>query len=519
MPNSNVRELENSERTPVPGAQVIGVYPQDEQIEVTIRLKSEPSADFHSKVLPAGKLGALPLQERTYLNRTEFEKCYEASSSDINAVTQFAESFGLIEVGSCGAGRLLRFTGSVAEMESAFEITLLRYSYRFGEYRGYVGKLKVPVAVWGSIEGVFGLDTRKQSKPILATTSKMPLQGNSQSVLQHLIECYQFPQGWNGGGETIGILEFGGQFLLQDYAAYFQQTNLGSPLPLEVGTVPQATTPRDDLEVALDVEVAGTVAPGAQTVVYFAPNTDKGWVDGLCAAVYDKKNNPTILSISWGKTEDGWGEDTRDVVNQILMEAAQLGVTVCAASGDDGCALNKNGEARVIFPASSPYVLSCGGTAFRKDKGEVVWNDGARSATGGGESTVAPRPDWQKTLLPKQPQIGRLLPDVAGLAARRYSIYSRGGYVNGVGGTSAVAPLWAGLIACMNQDLQRRPIPSRVGYFNPLLYNTPALQKTFNDIVFGNNGLNGNVGFQATAGWDECTGWGTPKGQALLNAL
>jgi kumamolisin len=286
-----------------------------------------------------------------------------------------------------------------------------------------------------------------------------------------------------------------------------------------------------DGEVALDIEVAGSVAPGAKLVVYFAPFTERGWVDVLTAAITDKVNKPSVLSISWGYAEGEpvqgfeWTAQTVQAVNETLQNAAAMGVTVCAASGDDGSSDGVNdGRAHVDFPASSPYILGCGGTRLLASgsaiSSEVVWNDGPGSGGGGGISDLNPLPTWQAGIVPPSvnpgAHVGRGVPDVCGDADpdSGYNIFY-GGKAAVVGGTSAVAPLWSALLARINQKLG-----TPVGYFNPLLYAKLGTGGGFRDIVTGNNDTSGQVGgYSAGKGWDAASGWGSPIGAALLEAF
>jgi kumamolisin len=198
-----------------------------------------------------------------------------------------------------------------------------------------------------------------------------------------------------------------------------------------------------------------------------------------------------------------------------------LGVTVCVAAGDNGSAdiapgQAPDGRAHADFPASSPHALACGGTRLEGSgtaiTSEVVWNDGSGGATGGGVSDVFDIPSWQSAAnvpVSVNPggRVGRGLPDVAGDAdpATGYRIR-----VDGVdttfGGTSAVAPLWAALIARINAA-KGKP----AGFVNPKLYKAAGV---CNDITQGNNGS-----FAASAGWDACTGLGSPNGQKVAGAL
>jgi kumamolisin len=348
-------------------------------------------------------------------------------------------------------------------------------------------------------------------------------------------ELYGFPTGLDGTNECIGILEFGGGYSHEDLVTYFK--NLGITMPsitsVSVDGVKNSpgSDPDADGEVALDIEVAGTIAPGAKIVVYFAPFTEQGWVDALTTAMHDTVNKPSVLSISWGFAEGEpvqgfeWTAQTVQAVNETLQSAAALGVSVCVASGDDGSSDGINdGLAHVDFPAASPYALGCGGTklvaAKNKISSEVVWNEGPGSGGGGGISAMNPRPAWQAGIVPPSVNpshyVGRGVPDVCGDADPNtgYQIYY-GGQANIVGGTSAVAPLWAGLLARINQKLG-----TPVGYFNPLLYSKLGKASAFHDIVKGNNDTTGHVGgYSAAKGWDACTGWGSPIGTRLLTAF
>jgi kumamolisin len=256
--------------------------------------------------------------------------------------------------------------------------------------------------------------------------------------------------------------------------------------------------------------------------VYFAPNSEQGFIDAITTAVHDAVNKPSVISISWGAPESEWTAQALSAMNDAFAAAAALGVTVCCAAGDAGSSDQNpqngtpDGKAHADFPASSPYVLACGGTRLATDGSEVVWNDDpATSATGGGVSDVFDLPDWQKDAhVPPSSnpggRVGRGVPDVAGNASPSTGYQVRVDYLSFVvGGTSAVSPLWAGLVARMNQKLGKP-----VGYLNPLLYGPVVGSGAFHDIASGDNGA-----YSAGAGWDACTGWGSPDGGKLLAAL
>ena len=287
-----------------------------------------------------------------------------------------------------------------------------------------------------------------------------------------------------------------------------------------------------DVEVALDIDVIGAAAPGATQVVYFAPNNgDQGFVDAISEAA-QASPAPIAISISWGQSEDSWTAQGRSAMDAAMADAAALGITVCAASGDNGSGdAVTDGQAHVDFPASSPHALGCGGTKLLADpstgtiSSEVVWNETAskEGAGGGGVSDQFPLPSWQANAgVPPQAggssggtggSSGRGVPDVAGNAdpTTGYQIYS-GGKAQVVGGTSAVAPLWAALVSRLAEATGQR-----FGLIQPALYAgvTPgASGPGFHDITSGNNGA-----YPAGPGWDACSGLGSPDGTALLTRL
>jgi kumamolisin len=269
--------------------------------------------------------------------------------------------------------------------------------------------------------------------------------------------------------------------------------------------------------VMLDIEVAAAVAPGVKIVVYFAPNTDQGFIDAISTAVHDSTHKPGVISISWGGPESNWTTQAMRALDDACRSAASLGITITAASGDSGSTDGGTGD-NVDFPASSPHVLACGGTKLVGNgssiTSEVVWNEQAsgEGATGGGVSNVFALPSWQATAkvpAPSGSSGGRGVPDVCGDAdpVTGYQVRVDGQNMV-IGGTSAVAPLWAGLIALNNQQNGKS-----AGFIQPQIYAAKAAS-AFNDIVSGNNGA-----FSAGPGWDACTGLGSPIGSKLISLL
>ncbi len=466
------------------------------------------------------------------LSREEFDGNYAGDPADFDALRSFAHEHGLSvdETASSLPRRTLVLRGPASRMEQAFGVTLHTYSHpaHSRHFRAYGGTVSLPVGISDLVETVLGLDTRPIAKSHLRRMEgstdviRANAAGAGYTPLQ-VAELYGFPKSLTGAGQTIGILELGGGYETSDITTYFQGLGLTPPSVIAVsvdgGTnVPGGDPTGADGEVALDIQVAGAVAPGAKLAVYFAPNTDQGFIDTITTAVHDTANRISVLSISWGGPESSWSPASRTALDNACQSAAALGVTVIVASGDNGSTDGGTGN-NVDFPASSPNVLACGGTHLSGSgatiTSEVVWNDQPNGgATGGGVSTIFPLPTWQANAgvpSPKGGSGGRGVPDVSGDAApgSGYQVLIDG-QAQVVGGTSAVAPLWAGLIALVNQQRQQSG-SSPVGFINPQLYAAPTALR---DITSGSNGT-----YKAVQGWDACTGLGSPNGAAVLATL
>lgn len=524
MAHSSKRHpLAGSERQALPGAKSVGPVRPDERIEVTLRVRSKALL----QALEARALaGDRHPGQRKYLSREEYAVAHGADSDDLAKVAEFARSHGLAVVESSAARRSVVLSGDAKSMAAAFGVTLQQFEHEAGAYRGRTGPISVPVDMAGIVEGVFGLDNRPQTEPHFLrhdpSRGLMPRAAASFTPVD-LARLYGFPTGLDGSRECIGIIELGGGYRPADLKTYF--SGLGLPAPkiktvlVDHGRNHPTNASSADGEVMLDIEVAGAIAPKATIAVYFAPNTDQGFLDAVTTAVHDAIHKPSVISISWGSAEPHWTAQAMTQFDQAFQAAAAMGVTICVAAGDNGSSDGaSDGKPHVDFPASSPNALGCGGTRLLASgsniSSEVVWNEGSNSATGGGVSAFFGLPSYQAGA--KVPpiaggsQTGRGVPDVAADAdpATGYQIRVDGQNLV-FGGTSAVAPLWAGLIALMNQKLGHP-----VGFINPLLYGSLSGRGLLNDIARGNNGA-----YSARQGWDACTGWGSPNGSKLLQAL
>ena len=478
-----------------------------DSIEVTLRIRRKKSID--------GALKELEKTGKTY-TRTEYQQQFGLSDGDVQKVGDFAAASGLSVVHTSYSRRSMMLKGTAENISKAFGVTLNYYTTKNKEiFHGRTGTLKIPSVLDGIVEGVFGLDNRPQATPKFRSR-KAKSKTRAQSVSfnpNQLADIYDFPAA-DGAGQTIGILEFGGGHTLKDLQHYF--TSLKLPVPVvksvSVGTGHNSPGGAADDEVMLDIEVAGAIAPKATIVMYYAPNSTKGFIDAITQSVHDDVNKPNVISISWGGPETIWTTQAKTNFNEVCKAAALLGVTICLASGDTGSDDGVgDGKVHVDFPSSSPFVLACGGTKLtvsnNKVTSEVVWHESNDSATGGGVSEFFPLPDYQKSA--KVPASvnstkfkGRGVPDLAGVADPEtgYNVFIKGKN-QVIGGTSAVAPLLAGLIARINQ-LKQKP----VGFIQPKIYQAAT---AFRDITNGDNiTTSTNKGYKAGKGWDACTGLG-----------
>ena len=514
MPNI---ALKGSERVAMPGARVVAPADPTERLEVTLLVRRRARQEFRGRVadLAAGKSGV------PFLTREEFAARHGADAGDFAAVRAFAAAHGLAVVLEHAGRRTVVLSGTVAQFDAAFGVQLQRMQHASCSYRGRTGSIHLPSSLDGVVEAVLGLDSRPQAaahfrvRPAaIAATSFKPTQ---------IATLYGFPAS-TGLGQCVALIELGGGFRPADLDTYFKSVGVGSPTVTAVSVDHAQNTPTGDAngpdgEVMLDIEVVGAIVPQAKIAVYFAPNTDAGFLDAITTAIHDTTNKPAVISISWGGPESTWTSQAMTAMDDAFQAAATMGITVCVASGDNGSSDGvTDGSDHVDFPASSPFALACGGTSLNATpsaiSGETVWNDGANGgASGGGISGFFAKPAWQSSLNAvttqgtRTPLTQRGVPDVAGNADPQtgYDIQVDG-TASVIGGTSAVAPLWAALLARINQLSGKS-----AGLINPKIYSAP---NALRDITSGNNG-----DFAAATGWDACTGLGSPNGAALRGVV
>jgi kumamolisin len=469
------------------------------------------------------------------LTYEEVTSVYGASPDDVAQVIEFATQHGL-EVTEqsknkrdAAARRTLTLRGPAESYRQAFAVAVGKYERKSGlpgaPYVGREGWVYVPAALKGVIEGVFGLDNR----PIgVRRTPIQFLSTAGRPTPPQVAKLYNFPAVATNG-QCIALLEFGGGFHQADIDTYFQSIGVATPNIKVVG-VGQTNNPgvpgqeKSDCEVTLDIDIAGSVAPGATLVLYFAPLTEKGWIDVLTECVHDTTYNPSVISISWGAGELqrcdslAWTKSGMDAMKALFAFAALKHKTVLAATGDDGsdCRVLDR-RAHVTYPASDPCVIGCGGTSIANFAAapsvETPWSRG-----GGGISRVHSTPDYQQNnvTLPCSVNTGEVkrgVPDVSGYAAPGYTfIYKLAPFEPS--GTSLTAPLYAALVARLNAKFGHS-----LGFMHPDLYALVG-SSVYRDMTGGSsNSYMYAPGYHSGPGWDACTGLGVIDGNALLAAL
>ncbi len=503
-------QLAGSDRQHPKNSVRAGELALNENIQITLVLRRKQDA-------PAGE------SIKKHLSQEEFAAIHGADLDDMEAVEAFAREHQLSIARVHPGARTVQITGQLSKLAELFRADVRLSQVGEDCYRTQQGFLQIPQSLEGLVVAVFGFDER----PTAATYRRSHKHAFTSTAYAptEIAQLYNFPTN-TGAGQTIALIELGGGYRENDLQTYWKQLGLGDVSVTAVavdgtGNAPTGNPDSEDGEVVLDIEVAGAVAPGANLAVYFAPNTDAGFLDAINGAIHDKVRKPSVISISWGSAESEWEPQSMNAFNAAFHDAALLGISICVAAGDNG---SSDGERdrrnHVDFPASSPWVIACGGTRLIGAGGQIasetVWNDGTNGgATGGGVSSYFPKPSYQSAVAVPNPSggtnvTGRGVPDVAGVADPEtgYRVLVDG-EESVVGGTSAVAPLWAGLIALCNQELGKN-----LGWFNPTLYGTVAQNKVLHDITSGTNGA-----FHSATGWDCCTGLGTPNGTSLLNLL
>src|SRR5271154_4379286 len=443
--------VSGSNRPPLTGAKLLRKTDPKQLIKVSIYIRRNPKTSSEAMSTIATLNGQTP-QSRRYLSKTELASMFGADPKEVEAVADWAKSCKLKVIDQDAGKRRVQVEGSVAAINKAVGVHLNDYRHPEGyEYRGREGQVHVPESLYGIVESVLGLDTRRVGRPRLRRPAVKPVdweKASPSSGRRHaagagasnpwpgtffppqVAALYKYPSNLTGSGQNVAIMSFNGApdgnphggYSLAALNTYFTKV-LGGTAPNltnvdvvgpgnDPGPDSQASDQQGDStgEVMLDMCVVGSVAPGANIFMYFTEFTSQGWQDALHEAITDN-NAISVISISYGNPEDdpqgAWSKMGVRVVNEAFQAAMAKGITICVASGDDGSSDQVSKGAHVDFPASSPFVLGVGGTKLVAASGapatiaeETVWNELMQDegATGGGISAVFTKPSYQSAV-------------------------------------------------------------------------------------------------------------------------
>lgn len=433
-----------------PHATYVGPARLDEEVAMSIWLR--PRADAAVDLKRAASEGAKAPAARRYQDRAQLHHATDCSDDDVASVAQYCTRYGL-EPGT-RHWRSLEVSGTLGGFVRAFGADVSIYRDETGRhFRSRNGLLECDRDIAHVIAGVFGFSQWPRTRKLGA------LQRRATPLRKAEVETrYAFPSG-TARGQTIGIIQLGGALRADDFARAMRAQHVVREMPIvkhiDTPSPAHAALTEQDLESALDAQIAGALAPHARLVVYHAPDSERSLLNALCAAIFDEEHALNVLSISYGWPEYLWTPAALDIATDLFGVAALAGMSVFCASGDNGAELDYDGKPHVLFPASSPFAMACGATAITAVGSEAPWE-----RSGSGSSAAYHAPAWQRT----GPQGGRAVPDFAAQQHPGYFIYLDGVEL-AAGGTSAVAPTWAALTARLNER-----IGASAGFFTPLLY-------------------------------------------------
>jgi hypothetical protein len=473
---------------------------------------------------------------RRYLTPAQFAERFGPTEADYAAVAAFARAHGLVVKARHADRRILDVQGAAADVERAFGVTLHVYRHP-REGRRFYGPDREPAVAKGlPVADVWGLSDFPRPRPMntgprpRAAAAAAPSGGSGPGGAYR---GYDFRNAYavgatnlTGLGQVIGLLQVDG-FYTNDIAAYASQAGLPN-VPLQTVLLDGFTgTPGiNNAEVAMDIELAISMAPGLAGVIVYEGNPGSFYPTHILSRMASD-NLARQISSSWT-----WTGGPSSSVDSYLQQMAAQGQSYFQASGDSDAypAGFIDNAANYTAPVDSPYLTCVGGTTLTMAgsgaawSSETVWNWGGGTGSSGGSSSYYAIPAWQAGVSMAGNQgsaVYRNVPDVALTADDVYVIHSNGS-TDTFGGTSCAAPLWAGFCALANERAAQRGLPP-VGFLNPALYRIgagAAYGAAFHDTTTGNNtSPSSPAAFYAVAGYDLCTGWGTPTGIGMIELL
>jgi subtilase family serine protease len=497
----------------------VAALPTAQRLSVAVTLKLRNTAQLGQFVAAASTPGTAAYGH--YLTPAQFAASYAPTQAEVATVEAYLKGKGLSVTQVSGNRESIDVTGTTAKIQTAFGTTESTYLDPNTHRQFYANDhaAVLPTGIAGLVAGVSGLDDHTVRTPELVRKANSTPHSTPSGVSPSQIDtAYRINQtGENGSGETVALWEFDG-YKSSDLTAYNSQYGLSGPAAttVSVDSANYDSNPgQGEGEVELDSEVVRAVAPQATQLVYEAPNSDQGEIDIANAIVSADK--VSAISISWGSCEQDTTPSVMTAVNNTFEQAVAEGISIYSAAGDSGsrdCSESTSGSGvkAVDFPGSSVYDTSVGGTTLTMGSGGSYSSESAWSDGGGGVSTLYSRPSWQ-------PGSGayRTVPDVSSNADPNsgYAIYTGGSWEQ-IGGTSAAAPLWAGLTSLYNEKAAASG-KSALGFANPAIYQLGAgssYSTAMHDVTTGSN-----QDYKAGVGYDEATGWGTPVADSLITTL
>lgn len=469
------------------------------------------------------------------LGHDEYVYQFGAIEDELQLVVTWAHDNGLTVIESSSGAATVKVRGTAGQFNNLFGTQLQTVVDGARTYYTHTVPITIPTEIDAVVELILGLDNSVHFKnnAILDPDFRPSIDPNviSSPTPVDLALAYKFPRAPGGDlvqgkGACVAIIELGGGWTTQNLTSTFSRIGQPNPTVVDIsvdgGTNDGGVDTNSSGEVMLDIYCVGAVVPAAKIAMYFAPNTLQGFIDTIITPTNDTVNNPSVISISWGSTDTNWTSTSRNTFDNALAAATVKGITTFVAAGDYGVkAISGAPTYTVQYPATSPYVISAGGTVMSINNdhsiaSEVPWGTTTGSyAGGGGVSAIFPVPVWQTGFSSKSypngtvaSLTGRGIPDVSAHAVGYQFYYGTGNYTGSFVGTSATAPLLAGMMARLNQLSGRR-----IGFVNSDWYSVRTT--AFNDQTTGNNHGGNTVGYMATVGWDAATGIGSPVGTEL----
>jgi subtilase family serine protease len=489
---------------------------------------------------------------RQFLTPEELTARFGPTEQDYAAVENFARANGLAVAATHGNRLLLDVTGSVATVEKAFHITLRTYRHPT-EARDFFAPDSEPMVDAAlPVVNVSGLNNfssphsrrAKRHEQHGASKNGSSPDGNGAIFGNDFRNAYVPGTTLTGAGQSVGLFEWDGSYS-NAVAAYAKaagggRTNIVVQYVLIDGFNGKPTSYGGEPEVDMDIEMAMAMAPGLSKIVVFEGSPSLNSLMDILNTMA-ASNSVKSLSCSWG-----WSATDAPYTNTdaVFLEMAAQGQSFFNASGDSDAftvgATSAEGVDNPNFynaPSSSPYITQAGGTILRMNgtgasfAAETNWNDNYSNPNGGywgssgGVSSYYTIPSWQTNLsmvANKGSTAQRNIPDVAADSENIYEILGKNATPDDDGGgTSSAAPLWAGFMALVNQQLAANGQPS-AGFINPAVYaigKGANYSACFHDITVGNNEWPSSPSqYPAVTGYDLCTGWGSPN-VGLINAL